>query len=437
VGLTRIFQAIDDGSFYKNEKFLQAMAACKKNNSALHLMGLVSDGAVHSHQEHLYALLKLAKDQGLTEVYIHAISDGRDTEPKSAIQYFKDLENKIKEIGLGKIATISGRFYAMDRDQRWDRISKVYDAIVLGEGHYSEYPMAALAAMYDMDKTDEFIEPIVLCEGDQPMTKLKDDDAVIFFNYRADRAREISQALTQEDFDGFVRKEFPKLSSYICMMEYDKSLNLDVAFEAEYPKRIFPELIAEAGLKQLRIAETEKYAHVTFFFNGGQEAVFPGEERVLVPSPKEVATYDLKPEMSAKQVCEKVLEQIETGKQDVIILNFANPDMVGHTAIMPAVVKAVEVIDDCIGQISKAILDRSGTLVISADHGNCEMEADQDGNPHTAHTTNLVPFILASDKYKNAKLKDYGRLSDIAPTLLEILEIDQPIEMTGESLITE
>ncbi len=435
VGLTRIYQAIQDGSFFQNTALLQAMEAAKQQQSQLHLLGLVSDGAVHSHQDHLYALLKMAKDQGLTKVFVHVFTDGRDTAPKSAFQYLRSLENKMKELGIGKIATISGRYYAMDRDQRWDRIELAYQAMVEGKGMWTEYAMAGVAATYDLGQSDEFIKPLVLCEGDGPRATIQDNDAVIFFNFRADRAREITRALTENNFTAFNRKIFPKLSAYVCMMEYDKNFTLPIAFlPAELPN-IFPEIIAQAGLSQLRIAETEKYAHVTFFFNGGRETPFANEDRILIPSPKEVATYDLKPEMSAEKLTEALLARLQEKPYDVIVLNFANPDMVGHTGILPAAIHAVEVVDQCMGKICEAIWSCGGTVVITSDHGNCEQEFDEQGNPHTAHTTNKVPFILAGENFKQVQLRRQGGLGDIAPTLLQILGLAKPAEMTGQSLI--
>lgn len=437
VGLTRIYQSIEAGGFFKNAQFLKAMQAVRTQGGALHLMGLVSDGAVHSHQDHLYALLKMAKDQGLKKVFIHAIMDGRDTAPKSAYTYIRSLEEEIEKIGLGRIATVSGRYYTMDRDQRWERVQLAYDAMVNGKGLWAEHALSAIAANYDDGKSDEFILPTVIVEGDQPVGQIQDSDALIFFNFRADRAREITQALVCEDFVGFSREVFPNLSHYVCMMEYEKGLPVSVAFEPNRIDDVLAKVISDHGLKQLRIAETEKYAHVTFFFNGGEEKVYPGEERILVPSPKEVATYDLKPEMSAAQVCEKVLVEIAAEKHDLIILNFANPDMVGHTGNLPAAIQAVEYVDECIGKIAKAIKDQDGVLVICADHGNAEKEIDENGLPHTSHTTNLTPFIVVGEKYKNSKLRAIGKLSDIAPTLLEILDLPIPSLMNGESMFCQ
>lgn len=436
VGLTRIYQSIEDKSFFSNEALLKAFAAAKQNNSTLHLMGLVSDGAVHSHQDHLYALLQMAKEQQLTRVAIHAFQDGRDTDPKSALTYIKALEDKIAELGVGKIATVAGRYFAMDRDKRWDRVAKAYNAMVLGEGTQAPNAAAATTQAYDKDESDEFITPTVIVdEAHQPLAKIKDGDAALFFNFRSDRAREITQALIDDEFEGFERKVFPKLSAFVCMAEYDKNYGLPVAFPPEHIPKTFGEIISSQGLRQLRIAETEKYAHVTFFFNGGEEAVFPGEERILVPSPREVATYDLKPEMSAPQITKEVLDCIAQDKFDVIILNFANSDMVGHTGKLDAAIKAVETLDESLGKISQALLDKGGALVLTADHGNSEKMSDEKGQAHTAHTTELVPFLLVSQDLKNVPLRDLGTLADIAPTLLQLLNIPQPQEMTGKSML--
>ncbi|MBI2335647.1 MAG: 2,3-bisphosphoglycerate-independent phosphoglycerate mutase [Deltaproteobacteria bacterium] len=435
VGLTRIYQAIADGSFFKNSALLAAVQAAKKNHSTLHLMGLLSDGGVHSHQDHLLALLDLAKQQGLKAVMIHVITDGRDTPPQSGIHYLKILQQGIQKKGIGQIATITGRYFVMDRDNRWERIAKAYRALVLGEGVQEQDPKLALEKAYARGETDEFIQPIVISKNSKPIGAIANGDAVIFFNFRADRAREITRALTVAEFIHFERKVFPKISEFVCMMEYDKNFPLKVAFAPETLQKIFPEIISQQGLKQLRIAETEKYAHVTFFFNGGREAVFPGEDRILIPSPREIPTYDLKPEMSAYQVCDRLLSELDKKKYDVIILNFANPDMVGHTAVLPAAIKAVEVVDACLGKVCQKIWEQSGTVIVTADHGNCEQELDEAGKPHTAHTLNLVPFILAGAAFKNRKLRELGKLSDIAPTMLEILGIPKPAEMTGESML--
>lgn len=436
VGLTRIYQAIEDGSFFHNPAMLQAFQAAKQKKSKLHLMGLVSDGAVHSHQDHLYGLLRMAKEQGVDRVFIHSFQDGRDTDPKSGAGYLEALEEKIRQIGVGKIATVSGRYFAMDRDKRWDRIEKAYRAIVEGEGRKTASAGLGIQHAYANGETDEFITPTVVLDGSaKPVGTIDDDDAVIFFNFRADRARELTRALTEKDFSGFQRNKFPKLSKFVCMGEFDKTFSLPVAFPQEHIPNTFGELIARRGLKQLRIAETEKYAHVTFFFNGGEENVFPGEERILVPSAREVATYDLKPEMSAPEITQKVLECITSDQFDVIILNFANADMVGHSGKLPAAIRAVEVLDEQIGKIQQAVLKKGGILLITADHGNCEKMSDERGQPHTAHTTDLVPFIVIGPQKKQIRLRDMGTLADIAPTMLQLMGIPPSAEMTGKSMI--
>ncbi len=431
LGLTRIYAAIESGEFFQNPALLQAVNAAKKNQSALHLMGLVSDGAVHSHQDHLYALLKLAKEHQLEKVFVHVFCDGRDTDPKSAENYVQVLQDQIKTIGVGKIATLAGRYYAMDRDQRWERTQQAYGAMVLGKGIMATDPVQAIKAAYASGESDEFIKPRVV--GD---SKVKDQDAVIFFNFRADRARQLTRAFTEPGFAGFQREVVPQLSAFVCMSEYDQSFALPVAFPPVKITHTLGEILSEQGLKQLRIAETEKYAHVTFFFNGGEEKIFPGEERILVPSPREVATYDLKPEMSAPQVTQKVLEALDRDAFDVIILNFANADMVGHSGKLDAAIQAVEVLDEQMGRVFQKLQEKNGVLLLTADHGNCEKMQDEKKNPHTAHTTDLVPFILAAKKWKNAQLRSLGTLADIAPTLLQILKLAIPSEMTGKTLLT-
>ncbi len=436
VGLTRIYAAIEDGSFFSNSALLQAFQAAKRFDSTLHLMGLVSDGCVHSSEDHLYALLEMAARRQIDKVAIHAFTDGRDTPPRSALDSLKRLEAKVREIGVGKIATVTGRFYAMDRDKRWERTQRAYDAIVSGEGIRASSWEAPVQEAYARKETDEFLQPIVLCdELGKPRATLRDEDAVIFFNFRADRARQLTYALTQKDFTGFTRKALPHLGNFVCFGEYDKSLVLPVAFPPVHIKNIFAEEISRRGLTQLRIAETEKYAHVTFFFNGGEEEVFPGESRLLIPSPREVATYDLKPEMSAPQLGDEVVKKIREGGRDVIILNFANADMVGHTGNLQAAIRAVECVDEQLGKIDQAIREADGVMLISADHGNCEKMADEQGQAHTAHTTDLVPFLLIGNAYRRAKLRDGGALADLAPTMLQILGLPQPSEMTGRSLI--
>ena len=427
--LTRITKSIEDGDFFENKALLAAVENAKKNNSALHLMGLLSDGGVHSHNTHIYALLELAKRNNLSEVYIHPFLDGRDTPPASGKDYLTQLEEKIKEIGVGKIATISGRYYAMDRDNRWDRVELAYKAMTTDEGVHAKDSVSAIQASYDDGKNDEFVLPTII-EGTK---RIQDKDSIIFYNFRPDRAREITRAFCADDFDGFKRERLDL--TYICFTEYDATIpNTMIAFEKENLDNTFGEYIAAQGLTQARIAETEKYAHVTFFFNGGIEEPSKGEERILVNSPK-VATYDLQPEMSAPEVSAKLVEAIKSKKYDVIICNFANPDMVGHTGIMEAVVAANETVDKCVGDAVDALIEADGQMFICADHGNAEQLVNYEtGATHTAHTTNPVPFILvnADPAYK---LKEDGKLADIIPTMLELMELEQPKEMTGESLL--
>ena len=429
--LTRITKSIEDGDFFSNEELCNAIENCKKNNSKLHIMGLLSDGGVHSHIRHLFAVLELAKRKGFEDVYVHCFLDGRDTPPASAENYILKLEEKIKEKGVGKIATISGRFYAMDRDKRWQRIEKAYNAIVNGKGIKAKSAVMAIEASYQKEVFDEFVEPTVIFNGENPVATIENNDSVIFFNFRPDRAREITRSLVDKDFSEFKTKKLNLY--YVCFTQYDETMpNVKIAFKPTELKNTFGEYISKNGLKQLRIAETEKYAHVTFFFNGGNEKQYDGEDRILVPSPK-VETYDLKPEMSAYEVTDKVIKQIESQKYDSIILNFANPDMVGHTGSLEATIKAIEAIDECVGKIIKAINNVEGVLLITADHGNAEQMIDyQTGEPHTAHTTNPVPLILVG--MEDAKLKD-GKLADLAPTMLDIMGLEKPEEMTGVSLI--
>ncbi len=430
--LTRITKSIENGDFFSIQEFIDAIDNCKKNNSKLHILGLVSDGGVHSHIRHLYGLLELAKRRDFEDVYVHCFLDGRDTPPASAETYIIKLEEKMKEKGVGKIASISGRFYSMDRDKRWERVKKCYDAIVKGEGNKSGSAISAIESSYQKEVFDEFVEPTLICNGENPIATIKENDSVIFFNFRPDRAREITRALVDENFDGF---ENEKLNLYfVCFTSYDETMpNVKIAFKKEPLINTFGEVISKSGYTQLRIAETEKYAHVTFFFNGGEEKQYEGEDRILIPSPK-VETYDMKPEMSAYEVTEKVVEAINNDKYDCIILNYANPDMVGHTGNLEAAIKAVEAIDECVGEIVNSILKKEGTLLITADHGNSEQMIDyKTGEPHTAHTTNPVPLILVTED-KNLKVKS-GKLADLAPTLLDLMNIEKPKEMTGESLL--
>lgn len=435
--LTRITKDIEDGTFFKNEELLEAMENCKKNDSDLHLFGLLSDGGVHSHLSHVYGLLEMAKQQGVSKVYVHAFLDGRDTPPASAKGFVETLENKMAEIGVGKVASLSGRYYAMDRDNNWDRVEKAYDSLVTGDGIKAESATQALQESYDNGKTDEFVEPTVICKDGQPLSLVKANDSVIFFNFRPDRAREMTRAFCDDKFTGFERKTGFIPLTFVCFKDYDESIpNKKVAFKTENIKNTFGEFLANHGKKQLRLAETEKYAHVTFFFNGGVEEPNKGEDRILVKSPK-VATYDLQPEMSAPEVCDKLVDAIKSDKYDVIIINFANPDMVGHTGVQAAAVKAIETVDGCVGRAVEALKEVDGQMFICADHGNAEQLIDYEtGEPWTAHTTNPVPFILvnADPKYT---LRENGCLADIIPTLIQLMGMEQPAEMTGESLLVE
>lgn len=432
--LTRITKSIQDGDFFKNETLVAAMQNCKSKGSALHLLGLVSNGGVHSHNAHLYALLQMAKDFGLTRVFVHALLDGRDVPPTSGAGYLKELQDKITAIGVGKIATVAGRYYGMDRDTQWGRVEKAYNAMVCGEGIQADDPIAAVEKSYQTidaegkNITDEFVVPTV-CAQDAAVS---DGDSVIFFNFRPDRAREITRAFVDPDFTGFTRKNGLKQLFYVCMTEYDATMpNVHVAFAPKTLTMTMGETLSKNGKTQLRIAETTKYAHVTFFFNGGEEVMFEGEDRILVPTP-DVATFDLQPEMSAYPVCEKVCAAIESGKYDVVILNFANCDMVGHTGIFDAAVKAVETVDTCVGRVVDSTLKMGGSAIITADHGNADQMSEPDGSPFTAHTTNPVPFCVIG---YDCRLKEGGRLCDISPTMLQMLGIPQPPEMDGHSLI--
>jgi 2,3-bisphosphoglycerate-independent phosphoglycerate mutase len=404
------------------------MRNVKSNGSSLHLMGLLSDGGVHSHISHLYALLALAKEQGITKVYVHAFLDGRDVPPKSALAYIADAEIKMKELG-GEFATISGRYYAMDRDKRWERVEKAYNTMTGGDGEVAKSASIALNNSYARGETDEFVIPTVIMNNEKPVSLIGDNDSVIFFNFRSDRAREITRAFIDDKFSGFDRKWYPR-THFVGLTKYDETFDVTVAFPPESLKNILASVMSSHNLRQLRIAETEKYAHVTFFFNGGVEAPVAGEDRVLIPSPK-VATYDKQPEMSAFSVTDEVVKAISSRKYDVIILNYANCDMVGHTGVFDAAVKAVEAIDECIGRVYDAVIQNSGLLIITADHGNVEKMCDESGGIHTAHTSNRVPFIICE---KGIELRD-GILADVAPTILEALGLEKPEEMTGMSLI--
>ncbi len=427
--LPRISQDIRLGGFFRNPAYAAAMDACREKGTALHLYGLLSDGGVHSHIEHLFALLRMAKERGLTKVYVHCFLDGRDVPPASGKGYVERLQAYLKELGVGQIATVMGRYYAMDRDNRWDRVEKAYSAIALGEGPFEADPAAAVQQSYDAGVTDEFVVPVV-CLRD---TAVSEGDSIIFYNFRPDRAREITRAFVDPDFAGFPRKKgfFPV--QYVCTTEYDAAMpNVSVAYPREELHDIFGEYIARQGMTQLRIAETEKYAHVTFFFNGGTERTFPGEDRCLIPSPK-VATYDLQPEMSEPAVADEAVRRIESGRYDVVILNFANCDMVGHTGVFDAAVKAVEAVNDGVAKVVAATAALGGVTIITADHGNAEHMLSEDGTPFTAHTTNLVPCCVVG---ADVKLRD-GRLADLAPTMLELMGLRKPEAMTGESLIVK
>ena len=432
--LTKITKSIEDGDFFTIPEFTEAIENCKKYNSKLHILGLVSDGGVHSHIRHLFGLLEMAKRRDFENVFVHCFLDGRDTPPASGEGYLIQLEEKMKEKGIGKIASISGRYYAMDRDKRWERIKKCYDVLVKGEGNKATSTTIAIENSYQKEVFDEFVEPTVICNGESPIATIEEHDSVIFFNFRPDRARQITRAIVDKDFKEFETK---KMDTYfVCFTNYDETIpNVKIAFKKEQLTNTYGEIVSKKGLTQLRIAETEKYAHVTFFFNGGEEKQYPGEDRILVPSPK-VATYDLKPEMSAYEVTEKVVNAINSNKYDTIILNYANPDMVGHTGSLPAAIKAVETIDECVEKVVKTVLEHDGKLIITADHGNCEQMIDyKTGEPHTAHTTNPVPLILVSN---DANLKiESGKLADLAPTMLELLGLEQPEEMTGKSILVK
>lgn len=432
---TKINVAIKDGSFFENPVLLDVIHRVKKNNSSLHFLGLVSDGGVHSHLRHLYALLDLAQMHGLSKVYIHAVLDGRDVAPANAKEYLTALKARMKSLGIGEIATVSGRYYTMDRDRRWERIEKAYRAMVFGEGEVAASSLHAVEKAYENGQTDEFVLPtVVLDEEGNPKGLIRDNDGVVFFNFRPDRTRQITRALVDENFPHFFRGESPPCIDFVCFTLYDITIDVPVAFPPDNLNLTLGEVLSRKGLRQLRIAETEKYAHVTFFFNGGIEVPYPGEDRILIPSPK-VATYNLKPEMSAYEVTETVVDKIREDIYDVIIINYANPDMVGHTGILKATIEAVEVVDHCVGKVVEAVLERGGVLLLTSDHGNSEKIMElKTGQPHTAHTSNRVPFYLIGENL-NVKLKEKGILADIAPTILEILDIDKPREMTGESLI--
>ncbi|MCQ2957601.1 MAG: 2,3-bisphosphoglycerate-independent phosphoglycerate mutase [Candidatus Gastranaerophilales bacterium] len=428
--LTRINKAIDEEEFFKNEEFINVINHVKENNSALHIWGLLSDGGVHSAMKHIFGLIELAKRNKIEKLYLHAFLDGRDTPPQSAIDYLKEVENILKQNGFPQIATISGRYYAMDRDNRWERVEKAYNALVLGEGNFAKNSAEAIEQSYKDGVTDEFVIPTITLEN----SRVHDNDGIIFFNFRPDRAREITRAINFADFDGFTRKKVLKNIYYVCMTQYDEKFGLPIAFKPQVHKNILGEVLDNNNIKQFRTAETEKYAHVTFFFNGGVEKPFGTETRALVKSPS-VATYDLKPEMSAYEVCDNVVNALKSNEYPFVLVNFANPDMVGHTGVMEAAEKAVEAVDKCLGRILEAVKENGYVMLLTADHGNAEtMINSETKEPHTAHTTNKVPFVVINDK-EDVKLRDDAALCDVAPTVLKLMGIEQPQEMTGKSII--
>ena len=430
--LTRVSKAIEDGDFFNNEVLLKAMENAKENS--LHLMGLLSNGGVHSHIDHLKALVKMAKENGVENVFIHAFTDGRDVDPRSALEFIEDVENYMNEVGVGKIASVSGRYYALDRDKRWERVQLAYEAMVNGKGNTAASAKEAIEASYADDKNDEFVVPTVIVEDGKPVGLIKEGDSIVFGNFRPDRAREITRAIVDTDFAGFER---PNLSTiFVCLTTYDVTIkNVNVAFKPQSLENTLGEYLAANGKTQLRAAETEKYAHVTFFFNGGVEEANEGEDRLLIPSPK-VATYDLQPEMSAYELTDKLLAKIDEDKYDLIVVNYANPDMVGHTGVMDAAIKAVEAVDTCVGKVVEKILSKGGSAIITADHGNAEYMWDANTESTvTAHSTNPVPFMVIGEELKGKQLKEDGRLSDIAPTILDMMNLEQPAQMTGNSLI--
>ena len=432
---TRINKSIDSGEFFKNKVLLDAFDALKKNSGRLHIMGLMSDGGVHSHIDQIKALATMASDNRLNSIFVHSFMDGRDTPPNSGLGFIREMQEHLDTLQGAKLASVAGRFYPMDRDNRWDRVEKGYKAMVLGQGLEAVSAEAAVSEAYGRGESDEFIQPTVITDGGRPVGTIDDGDCVVFMNFRGDRAREISHALNEEEFNHFNRVKTPVLSSYVCLARYDENFTFPVIFPPQKLTGILGEVISSHGKTQLRIAETEKYAHVTFFFNGGQEKVFPGEDRCLIPSPQDVPTYDLKPQMSAGEVTDKLLEYMGSGSYDFVLVNYANPDMVGHTGVYEAAVAAIEKVDECIGRISEAVLGSDGVLLVTADHGNAESMLDPDGTPHTAHTTRRVPMILVGARYtRQSPVLREGRLADVAPTILKIMGIEQPDEMTGEPL---
>ncbi len=433
--LTRITKSIKDGDFFQNPEFLYAIENAKNNGKKLHLFGLLSNGGVHSHITHLFALLELAKKQGLDQVYVHCFLDGRDVSPTSGVDFINDLQAEMDKISFGKIASVGGRYYVMDRDNRWERVEKAYDMMTLGNSQITENAAEYVKDSYKNGVTDEFVVPANVVENGKPVALIEKGDSIIFFNFRPDRARQITRAMTEKEFSGFERKSGFINSAYVCFTQYDASFsNVKIAFKPQTLENTLGEYLAKNKLTQLRIAETEKYAHVTFFFNGGVEKANDLEDRELIASPK-VATYDLQPEMSAFKVTEKAIEKLESGKYDVMILNFANCDMVGHTGVFEAAVKAVKTVDECVKKVVDKILELGGTAILTADHGNADKMLDEDGKPFTAHTTFKVPFVVIGKDFKGKKLREGGILADVAPTLLDMMDIEVPAEMTGKTLI--
>ncbi|MDH4226394.1 MAG: 2,3-bisphosphoglycerate-independent phosphoglycerate mutase [Deltaproteobacteria bacterium] len=431
--LTRINKAVEEKTLGKSPELKAVFDKVKAKGSALHLLGLLSDGGVHSHIDHLEALVIEAKAAGIGSIFIHAFMDGRDTPPESGKGYMEDLQKRLARIGAGKVSTVSGRFYAMDRDKRWDRVERAYNAMTGGEGAKNQDPVAAIFDSYKRRVTDEFIEPVVIVENGKPVGLIKDNDVVIFFNFRSDRARELSHALVDKEFEGFKRKAAPSLSAFLTMTEYEESLKVPAIFAPSPLKNILGEVLSRNGIKQFRVSETEKYAHVTFFFNGGVEKPFDGEDRLLIPSVKDVPTYDLKPEMRAKEIADAAAEKIRQGGYGFILINFANGDMVGHTGVMDAAVRACEAVDNAVGTVTEASRENGFAVIITSDHGNVEQLVDYStGEPHTAHTTNLVPFMLIDDSLKDVKLKEGRGLADVAPTVLKVMGLDIPKDMEGE-----
>jgi 2,3-bisphosphoglycerate-independent phosphoglycerate mutase len=434
--LLRIDKSIEDGFFFSNAVLSSAMEKVTSSGGALHLMGLVSDGGVHSQLSHLFALLEMAGEKQVSRVFVHAILDGRDTPPDSGLNYIRQLTDYMNQIRVGRIATVCGRFYAMDRDTRWDRTRNAYDMLVKGTGIPESVPVSAVENAYRRGETDEFVKPVIIIDDNKsPLATVQDGDTMIFFNFRADRARQLTRAFTETGFDQFSREEIPDLCQYACMTVYGEDFHLPAAFPPVHLEEILGGIVSNAGLSQLRIAETEKYAHVTYFFNGGEETPFPLEDRCLVPSPRDVTTYDEKPEMSAPKVTREIISRLDAGRYDLIVINYANMDMVGHTGVMEAAVAACEALDACVGETVNAVLKKNGTILITADHGNADRMISETGNPHTAHTLNLVPFVLVNERLKETRLRPGGALCDIAPTILDIMGIPKPGKMTGNSLI--